>query len=68
MATTLKEKMRSSICLKCGWKGCVDILKGEWRTICPKGCHSEEGNPVSLRPILHIPFDPDLFHELNVER
>jgi hypothetical protein len=29
---------------------------------------TEEGNSTSLRPILHIPFDPDLFHELNVER
>jgi len=29
---------------------------------------SDEGNLVSLRPLLHIPFDADLFHELNVER
>jgi len=29
---------------------------------------TEEGNQTSLRPILHIPFDPNLFHELNVER
>ena len=28
----------------------------------------DEGNLVSLRPLLHIPFDADLFHELNVER
>ena len=23
---------------------------------------------LNLRPLLHIPFDPDLFHELNLER
>jgi hypothetical protein len=68
MATALKEKMRSAVCPKCGWTGCVDTLKGEWCTTCPQGCSSEEGNPVSLRPLLHIPFDPELFHELNVER
>ena len=68
MATCLKEKMRSSVCLKCGWTGYVDTLEGEWRTTCPQGCRSEEGNPQSLRPILHIPFEADLFHELNVER
>ena len=68
MATCLKEKMRSSVCLKCGWEGYVDTLEGEWRTTCPQGCRSEEGNPQPLRPILHIPFDADLFYELNVER
>jgi hypothetical protein len=68
MATCLKEKMRSSVCLKCGWTGYVDTLEGEWRTTCPQGCRSEEGNPQSLRPILHIPFDADLLHELNIER
>jgi len=29
---------------------------------------NEEGSKASLRPLLHIPFDPDLFYELNVER
>ena len=43
-------------------------LEGGWRTTCPHGCRSNEGNPVSLRPRLHIPYDEDLFHELNVER
>ena len=57
-----------TVCLKCSWDGYVDTLEGEWRTTCPKGCRSDEGNAVSLRPILHIPFDPDLYHELNVER
>ncbi len=68
MATCLKERMRGVVCLKCGWKGYVDTLVGDWRTTCPKGCMGEEGNLVSLRPLLHIPFDADLFHELNVER
>ncbi len=27
-----------------------------------------QGNPRSLRPILHIPFDEALYHEFNVER
>ena len=36
--------------------------------MCPEGCTTEEGNIVSLRPLLHIPFDPELFNELNVER
>ena len=68
MATCLKENMRSAVCPGCGWEGYVDTLEGTWRTTCPEGCITEEGNPSSLRPILHIPFDPDLFHELNVER
>jgi len=68
MATALKESMRQAVCPDCGWKGYVETLEGEWRTTCPKGCRSEEGNPISLRPILHIPFDADLYHELNVER
>jgi phage FluMu gp28-like protein len=68
IATALKEKMRRSVCPSCGWEGYVDTLEGEWRTTCPQGCRTEEGNPSTLRPLLHIPFDPDLFHELNVER
>ncbi len=68
MATCLKEKMRSSVCLKCGWEGYVDTLEGEWRTSCPQGCRTEEGVEAKLRPLLHIPYDPDLYHELNIER
>ena len=68
MATCLREQMRSAVCPSCGWEGYIDTLEGTWRTTCPEGCMTEEGNPSSLRPILHIPFDPDLFHELNVER
>ncbi|UCH57271.1 MAG: hypothetical protein JSV18_08065 [Candidatus Bathyarchaeota archaeon] len=67
MATSLKEKMMSAICPSCGWKGYVDAHEEEWRTTCPDGCTTEEGNTVSLRPLLHIPFDPDLVHELNLE-
>jgi len=68
MATSLKEQMRQASCPVCGWEGHVETREGEWRTTCPRGCESDEGNPVSLRPRLHIPFDADLFHELNVER
>jgi len=68
MATALKEQMRQAECPTCGWSGHVETREGEWRTTCPQGCESEEGNPASLRPRLHIPFDADLFHELNVER
>ena len=68
MATCLKEQMRSAVCPRCGWTGYVDTLEGEWRTVCPQGCRSDEGNPVNLRPLLHVPYDGELFHELNVER
>lgn len=68
MATALKEAMRSATCLGCGWSGYIDTLKGSWRTTCPKGCRTQEGNPVNLRPTLHIPFDEALYHELNTER
>ena len=68
MTTCLKEQMRSAVCTSCGWEGYVDALEEEWMTTCPEGCETEEGNIVSLRPLLHIPFDPDLFHELNLER
>jgi len=68
MATALKEQMRQAVCPRCGWTGHVDAVEGEWRTTCPRGCRSDEGNPVSLRPRLHIPFDADLLHELNTER
>jgi len=68
MATALKEKMRRAVCPKCEWTGYIDTVEGEWRTTCPKGCLSQEGNPVKLRPLLHIPYDPELHRELNVER
>lgn len=68
MATALKEAMRKAACPKCGWEGYVDTVKGEWRTTCPNKCRTQEGNPVSLRPQLHLPYDEALYHELNVER
>jgi hypothetical protein len=61
MATALKERMRKAVCTRCNWSGYVDAQNGEWRTTCPS-CSS------GLRPLLHIPFDTELFHELNVER
>jgi len=68
MATALKEAMREAECPICGWKGHIESVEGEWQTTCPRGCKTEEGNPATLRPRLHIPYDPELFHELNVER
>ena len=44
------------------------VLRNLSMTVCPEGCLNEEGNRIGLRPLLHIPFDPDLFHELNLER
>jgi len=60
--------MRQAVCPKCGWTGHVDAVDGEWRTTCPKGCKSDEDNRLKLRPRLHIPYDPDLYRELNNER
>jgi phage FluMu gp28-like protein len=61
MATALKEQMRKAVCPKCGWLGYIDSQSGEWRATCPS-CSS------GLRPLLHIPYDEELFHELNLER
>jgi len=68
MATALKESMRSAVCPGCGWTGYVDAAEGQWNTTCPKGCVNDDGGRVSLRPLLHLPYDMDLFVELNVER
>jgi len=68
MATALKENMRRADCPGCGWGGYIEDVDGEWRTTCPEGCRRDDGRPVGLRPLLHIPYDPDLFAELNVER
>jgi hypothetical protein len=58
----------ATVCPRCGWEGYVDALEGEWRTTCPQGCISEEGNPLKLGPLLHLLYDPDLIRELNAER
>ena len=68
MATCLKEKMRTADCTVCGWRGQVEDLDGSWRTTCPNGCSLDDGRLLSLRPLLHVPYDPDLYAELNVER
>lgn len=68
MATALKENMRQADCPGCGWSGYIEGVDGEWRTTCPEGCRRDDGRPVGLRPLLHIPYDPELFAELNVER
>ena len=68
MATALKENMRRADCPSCGWSGYIEDIDSQWRTTCPEGCRHEDGRPVGLRPMLHIPYDPELFAELNVER
>ena len=68
MATALRENMRRADCPGCGWSGYIEGVDGEWRTTCPEGCRRDDGQPVGLRPLLHIPYDPELFAELNVER
>jgi succinate dehydrogenase/fumarate reductase-like Fe-S protein len=60
--------VRRAVCPSCGWDGYVDTLEGEWPTTCPRGCRSEEGNPLKLRPLFHLPYDTDLIRELNSER
>jgi len=68
MATALRENMRRADCPRCGWSGYIEGMGGEWRTTCPMGCRRNDDSYVGLRPLLHIPYDPDLFAELNVER
>jgi len=68
MATALRENMRRADCPICGWSGYIEDVEGEWRTTCPQGCSRDDERPVGLRPLLHIPYDPDLFAELNIER
>ena len=66
MATCLRENMTKAECPKCGWNGFIE--EGEtWKTTCPEKCRSKE-TLVSLRPHLHLPYDAELFNELNVER
>jgi ribosomal protein L37AE/L43A len=60
MATALKESMRRATCPGCGWNGHIDTAEGEWRATCPT-CGA------TLRPDLHIPYDPPLLNELNSE-
>jgi hypothetical protein len=68
LATALKEEMRQATCPCCGWTGHIETVEGVWRTTCPKECRSDEGNPISLRPFLHLAFDDALYRELNSER
>jgi hypothetical protein len=68
MATALKEKMRKAECPICQWTGYIDTVEGEWKQNCPNHCLDEDGHNASLRPFLHLPYDKDLFAELNLER
>src|SRR3990172_6681229 len=60
IATALKAA-RKAKCNVYMWVGYTDSREGEWRTVCP---NYEAG----LLPLLHIPYDEDLYHELNAER
>jgi len=65
MATALKETMRTATCPKCRKTSHIENNKGgEWNTTCTN-CKTEQGNPQPLTPHLHIPYDPNLYAELN---
>lgn len=48
--------------------GFCNAHEKEWRTTCPEGCTTEKGNTSEPKAARHIPFDPDLYNELNLER
>lgn len=58
MATKLKETMRRVECVECGWSGFVEGVDGKWMKACP-----EDG--AWIGPVFHIPYDQDLFNDLN---
>lgn len=64
MATALKETMRTATCPKCHKTSHIENNKGEWNTTCTN-CKTGQGNPQPLTPHLHVPYDPDLYAELN---
>ena len=43
----------------------IDSNTDQWHTTCPNNCNEPR---TSLRPLLHIPYDKNLYAELNVER
>jgi phage FluMu gp28-like protein len=65
LATALKETMRTVECPTCLWKGHIETINEEWTTTCPEGCTTNEGNPQPLTPRLRIPYDPNIYIELN---
>lgn len=38
------------------------------QTTCPDGYRLDDERSAPLQPLMHIPYDPDLFAELNVEQ
>ncbi|MCW4048327.1 MAG: terminase family protein [Candidatus Bathyarchaeota archaeon] len=58
MATILKEKMRTVECGECGWMGYVENFDGSWRRSCPN-------DDSGISSVFHIPYDQDLFNDLN---
>jgi len=65
LATALRELMLSAECPNCGWTGTLDTGGGRWNTNCPRGCRTQLGNPQKTRGLLHLPYDPQLYTELN---
>lgn len=58
MATILKEKMRSVECNECSWTGYVENIDGSWKRSCPD-------DDSGISSVFHIPYDQDLFNDLN---
>ncbi len=58
MATILKETMRQIKCDKCGWQTFIETMDKDLRKKCPR-C----GSP--LQPVFQIPYDQELFIDLN---
>lgn len=59
----LKSAMETGHCVKCG-RSYPSVLETKQ---CVE-CRDPEGKPVPVRPLLAVPYDPDLIAELNVER
>ena len=64
LATRLRATMQTATCPHCGWHGQI-TTHPHWNTTCPKGCTTPQNNPQQLTPQLHLPYDPDLYAELN---
>ena len=58
MATILKEKMRTVECRECSWTGFVENIDESWKRSCPN-------DDSGISSVFHIPYDQDLFNDLN---
>lgn len=64
LATRLRATMQTATCPRCGWHGQI-TTHPHWITTCPQGCTTPQDNPQQLTPQLHLPYDPNLYAELN---